>query len=235
MNAVAVASTPRRPPRTDQDSKPATGVANSAELSRRGGSSTTGSVTSAVKDTSPEDGYASSQSSRHDSRDFTFGEDEGEGEPGYESDASARGLIMDMMGLRSPSADGWSPEGGEGGTPDDTVLRDVEAGQPGRRGAQEDGQAAQGQGQGRAPTSRREWLEQFCSTPMRDPTNSPVTSSGLSVPGRSLGPSAVTKAWAAVGRIDGGSGQLLGQVRNTCSLYLRFVRFAMQITKGSPE
>jgi hypothetical protein len=206
LNSVAVASTPRRPSRVVQSEhdKSSGAAAGNAELSRRGNSAN--GSTGSVKDQPMEDGYASSQSSRHDSKDFPRHCD-GE-ESGDDSDASS----TDMMGMRT--GDTWSNVEGE--SPDGTA-HDVEGGQGGdspQRGAgsvQSPTQQMQS-GQGRAPTSRREWLEQFCSTPMRDPVAAPGSAAAAR---QGLGPAAVTKAWAAVGRIDGGSGQLLGQVRTT--------------------
>jgi hypothetical protein len=159
-----------------------------------------------VKDQPLDDGYTSSHSSRHDSKDFIR---HGDGEDGgdYDSDASS----TDMMGMRT--GDTWSTVEGE--NPDTRELEGGHSGDSPQRGAasvQSPTQQMQA-GEGRAPTSRREWLERFCSTPMRDPV---ATSGGAAAAfrhGQGVGPAAITKAWAAVGRIDGGSGQLLGQVR----------------------
>jgi hypothetical protein len=208
-NAAAVASTPRRPSRVLQSEhdKSNGGAAGSTELSRRGGSAN--SSAGSVKDQPVDEGYTSSHSSRHDSKDFTRHGD-GDESGDYDSDASS----TDMMGMRA--GDTWSNVEGE--SPNGSALREMEGGQGGdspQRGAgsvQSPTQQMQA-GQGRAPTSRREWLEQFCSTPMRDPVAAPGSAVAAAAAARQgLGPAAVTKAWAAVGRIDGGSGQLLGQV-----------------------
>lgn len=182
-----------------------------------------------------EDGY-SSHGSRQSSKDC-FNEDDIDDEADSGSDASGKGLMLDMMGLRTTSSDTSGALGGDeesttgtGGTLSPrphpvSVLRHVSgAGASGSAGADSSGL--------RVPTTRKEWLEQFCSTPMRDPVSAPApvrspssSSSPLPGEGGSLSPagavaqqtpavSAIMKAWAAVGRIDGGSGQLLGQVIN---------------------
>lgn len=189
-----------------------------------------------VKDTSAvEDGYSSSHSSRQGGgKEFGLPSteaqedavvDEGEGEV-YDSDASGASKLLGVMGLRSFSEDNWGAEI----DPDacvadgDDVFRDVESGEenginspsspPSATSRRHPPRALKKGGHSssqRQPQSRQERLAQFCATPMRDPVNQPSAASGGGQR-RTLGPAAITKAWAAVGRIDGGSGQLLGQV-----------------------
>eukprot|EP00428_Durinskia_dybowskii_P077740 CAMPEP_0170356300 /NCGR_PEP_ID=MMETSP0117_2-20130122/1100_1 /TAXON_ID=400756 /ORGANISM="Durinskia baltica, Strain CSIRO CS-38" /LENGTH=996 /DNA_ID=CAMNT_0010610391 /DNA_START=441 /DNA_END=3431 /DNA_ORIENTATION=- len=160
-----------------------------------------------------EDGYSSSHSSRHDA--FN-NEDE---DDGFDSDTSSRDIIINFMGMRASSSDATD------------LDLDLDLEDPDQNGAA----SADSMNRGhrnlghllsgvRAPTSRKEWLEQFCATPMRDVEPSLGSSnnsnssgrntgsgSGAAGSGKGLGPAPITKAWAAVGRIDGGSGQLLGQ------------------------
>lgn len=119
------------------------------------------------------------------------------------------------MGLASTSNDVWRDVGEES----DANQGDEESQSRGQH---------QGQGQGSgAPSSRKEWLEQFCATPLRDPTPGASlsnASSGRPVAGASP-VSPQLKAWAAVGRINGGSGQLLGQVRKRIFQCISFFNF----------
>ena len=191
--------------------------AGSTELSRRGSGGS-----SAAKDAALEEGYSSSHSSRRDSKDLTaeddeegFGESEDAAQTGYDSDTSARGAILDVLGgLQSTSNDTWTTVEQEGVDIEGGVTRKYSGGEV---------RSPPGLGiHGRSPMSRREWLEQFCSTPMRDEAshlpslegNRDGSNIGLTHPPNSplQVRNGVTKAWAAVGRIDGGSGQLLGQV-----------------------
>lgn len=133
---------------------------------------------------------------------------------------------MDMMGIRSTSNDNWSLDQ-HGMETEPTTLEDVEnsgakrgtiSPRPVLRQNSATGGNAAADSALRVPTSRKEWLEQFCSTQMRDPAGGPGGAGGPQSPQNNkalLAPavSPAMKAWAAVGRIDGGSGQLLGQVR----------------------
>jgi hypothetical protein len=240
MTGLIPASTPRRPSVTRTQSSSAHsstggGSTHSADHDKHAstGSSVSGSGGSGgelsrrlatTRDTAnTEDGYTSSHSSRHDSRDFGLPDSEqedaapeGSGEPFQ--DATGKGLMLEIMGLRSFSGEDHAEAG--------DAFRDVESGEetvtsPAPRGkglslrpVDAADNAAHGHS-GRQVLSKRERLEQFCATPMRDPVVLPAQGSsdgGSGKAQKSIGPAAVTKAWAAVGRIDGGTGQLLGQV-----------------------
>eukprot|EP00598_Pedospumella_elongata_P005315 CAMPEP_0184979772 /NCGR_PEP_ID=MMETSP1098-20130426/9913_1 /TAXON_ID=89044 /ORGANISM="Spumella elongata, Strain CCAP 955/1" /LENGTH=960 /DNA_ID=CAMNT_0027503105 /DNA_START=470 /DNA_END=3352 /DNA_ORIENTATION=- len=192
------ASTPRRvthrPGSTDEKRARGGGSSSNAQSSSNNGDN-------AQSPMSAEDGYSSSHgsrpASRHESKDFTFSSDTEGGGGDSDGEDAGKKLIHEVMGLASSSNDIWRDVGEES-----------DAGQ----GDEESQSQGQGQAQG-APSSRKEWLEQFCATPLRDPAPGAITSNANS--GRT-GSSASSvspqlKAWAAVGRINGGSGQLLGQ------------------------
>lgn len=151
-----------------------------------------------------EDGY-SSHGSRKESKDFSFHSDS-EAEDG--EDGAQQGLIGSDVGLDSSSNDVWRDHPGEESDHDEENNSNNNS-----NSAPEIPSAL-----GRA-TSRKEWLEQFCATPLRDAAPASASSAGglsLQTPsGKSVAPVVVSpqlKAWAAVGRVNGGSGQLLGQV-----------------------
>jgi len=198
-----VASTPRRA----VTHRPG-GTTGSEDKNRRSITSTSGAAAQGGAGSSSnldaqsgtlEEGYSSHGSrSRHESKDFPFSD--AEGDSGDEG--SQKGLINDAIGLTSSSNDVWRDVDGESDQGDEDSAQ------------QGQGQHSQ-QGQGGA-LSKKEWLEQFCATPLRDPApgSAAATTSGMTPSGRHVAPAMVSpqlKAWAAVGRVNGGSGQLLGQ------------------------
>lgn len=201
-----VASTPRRV----VTHRPG-GTTGSEDKNRRSNSFSANGSSAGNADPSQsplEDGYSSHGSrSRHESKDYAFSDTEGDS--GDED--SQRGLINDSMGLTSSSSDVWRDVGEESDQGDE----------------ESQGQGSQQtQGGDGKPLSRKDWLEQFCATPLRDfaPGSAGISSTGLTPSGKNVAPVAVSprlKAWAAVGRVNGGSGQLLGQVQY-CMCFIVF-------------